>query len=168
MPIQGIPSQLSQLNFRFDIAKAPLTSAMCFEVTTPEISAGFTPMPTPFLDQAFTPDKLVYGDVALSFKVDENLENYNEMLNWIKGIAFPNSHKQFGTASAAPNRDGLYSDAVLSILSSGSNPSIEYELKRMFPTSLSGLRFTSQDNQVDYIAASVLFKIADFNVRRGS
>lgn len=164
MSIQGMPNMLSQLNFAFNIKKAPLTSAMTFEVTTPEITTGFAVMPTPFMDQAFTPDKLAYGDVAISFKIDENLDNYNEMLNWIKGIAFPNSFTQYRTAAVAPNRDGLYSDATLSILTSSANPSVEYGFIDMFPISLSGIRVNSQDQDVDYLAASVIFKIRDFTL----
>lgn len=156
---------LSQLGFGLSIKKAPLTSAMAFEVTTPEITAGFATMPTPFMDQAFSPDKLAYGDVAVSFKVDENLQNYLEMLNWIKGITFPNSFQQYGTALNAPNKDGVYSDAHLILLTNSGKPALEYTFIDLFPVSLSGLRVNSQDQEVDYLAASVIFKIRDFEVK---
>lgn len=163
--VDGVPNMLSQLGFGLSIKKAPLTSAMAFEVTTPEITAGFATMATPFMDQAFSPDKLAYGDVAVSFKVDENLENYAEMLNWIKGIAFPNSFTQYGTAQKKPDGDGIYSDAHLILLNNSGRPALEYTFIDLFPISLSGIRVNSQDTEVDYLAASVIFKIRDFDIR---
>lgn len=163
--IQGVPNMLSQLGFGLSIKKAPLTSALTFEVTTPEVSTGFAVMPTPFLDQAFGPDKLTYGDVAISFKIDENLQNYLEMLNWIKGITFPNSFQQYGTALKAQDGDGIYSDAHLIILNNGGRPALEYTFIDLFPVSLSGIRVNSQDSEVDYLAAAVNFKIRDFKIK---
>lgn len=163
--IEGVPNMLSQLGFGLSIKKAPLTSAMAFEVTTPDITAGAAMMPTPFMDQAFAPDKLVYGDVAVSFKIDENLANYTEMLNWIKGITFPNSFQQYATASKAVEGDGIYSDAHLIILNNSGRPALEYTFIDLFPISLSGIRVNSQDSEIEYLAASVMFKIRDFEIK---
>ncbi len=163
--IEGVPNMLSQLGFGLSIKKAPMTSAMAFEVTTPDIMTGVAMVPTPFMDQAFSPDKLVYGDVSVSFKIDENLVNYMEMLNWIKGITFPNSFQQYGTALAAVDGDGIYSDAHLIILNNSGKPTMEYTFIDMFPIALSGIRMNSQDNEVEYLAASVTFKIRDFEIK---
>ena len=162
--IQGIPNMLSQLGFSFNIKKAPLTSAMTYQVNAPDISTGFAIMPTPFMDQAFAPDKLEYGNINISFKVDENLQNYAEMLNWIKGITFPNGFNQYATASRAQDGDGIYSDGSLILLTNSGNPGIEYKIKDMFPIALSGLRVNSQEDSVDYISADVTFKIRDFEI----
>lgn len=163
--IEGVPNMLSQLGFGLSIKKAPMTSAMAFEVTTPDITTGVTMMATPFMDQAFGPDKLVYGDVSVSFKIDENLVNYMEMFNWIKGITFPNSFKQYATALNAVDGDGIYSDAQLIILNNSGRPTMEYTFIDMFPIALSGIRMNSQDNEVEYLAASVTFKIRDFEIK---
>lgn len=163
--ILGIPSMLSQIGFGLTIAKAPLMSAMAYEVTTPDISAGFATIPTPFKDIPVTPDKLAYGDVQVSFKVDENLENYLEMLNWIKGITFPNDFSQYRTASTTQTRDGIYSDGALIILSNGGRPCLEYTFQDMFPINLSPITLNTQDEDVQYISAQVSFKIRDFQIR---
>jgi hypothetical protein len=166
MAITGIPQLLSDNSFRLDIVKAPLTSALTFQVSTPSVQSGFTNMPTPFKDQAFTPDKLDYGDFSISFKVDERLENYYEIFNWLKGTAFPNGFNQFKAAKAAPNGDGLYSDASLTILTNAGNPALEYRLKNIFPISLSGISLNSQDPSIDFLTAEVSFKVNDFDVIR--
>jgi hypothetical protein len=36
-------------------------------------------------------DKILFEDFSLRFLVDENLENYMEIHNWIRGLGFPES-----------------------------------------------------------------------------
>ena len=40
-------------------------------------------------------DKLTYADLTLSFFVDEDLENYIEVHNWLRGLGFPESIQEF-------------------------------------------------------------------------
>ena len=40
-------------------------------------------------------DKLSYGDFSLRFLVDENLENYMAIHNWLTGLAYPETAEQF-------------------------------------------------------------------------
>ena len=48
-------------------------------------------------------DKVTYQTLDVSFLVDENLNNYKEIHDWIIGLGFPQDHKQFknllGTSS---------------------------------------------------------------------
>lgn len=162
--IIGVPNMLSQLGFSLDIKKAPYMSAMAYEVNTPDIQSGYATAVTPFKDLPFGSDKLQYGDLTVSFKVDENLKNYMEIFNWIKGITFPVGYTQHAAASNAPNRDGIYSDATMLLLSNSSNPLLRYHLKDLFPISLTGLSVISQDDDVDYISATVVFKVTDFSI----
>jgi hypothetical protein len=36
-------------------------------------------------------DKLIFGDLTLRFLVDEDLENYLEIQNWMRGLGYPES-----------------------------------------------------------------------------
>jgi hypothetical protein len=40
-------------------------------------------------------DIIEFGDLSLRFLVDENLENYMEIQNWIRGLGFPENLQQF-------------------------------------------------------------------------
>ena len=40
-------------------------------------------------------DKVTYSSLDVSFLVDENLNNYKEIHDWITGLGFPQDHKQF-------------------------------------------------------------------------
>ena len=40
-------------------------------------------------------DRLTYGDFSLRFLVDENMENYMSVHNWLTGLGFPETAQQF-------------------------------------------------------------------------
>ena len=101
------------------------------------------------------------------------------MHNWMIGIGFPKSRQQFtnfrSTTSNTSNAAGkaqtdigkvgltvperpLYSDATLSILSNKNNPLVEIRFSDCFPVSLSGLDYTQQVSDVEYLTASVDFR----------
>ena len=40
-------------------------------------------------------DKLTYGDFSLRFLVDENMENYMSVHNWLTGLGYPETTQQF-------------------------------------------------------------------------
>ena len=103
------------------------------------------------------------------------------------GIGFPKQHKQWETAlsagtselvqmSVSPDsgardnptysEDTLYSDGSLVIYNSKNNPKVELSFYSMFPTSLSGLNFSQQEADVEYLRADASFRFLyyDFKV----
>ena len=42
-------------------------------------------------------EKLTYDDLTIIFIVDENLENYIEIHNWLTSLGFPKDRSQFKT-----------------------------------------------------------------------
>ena len=130
-------------------------------------------------------DKLTYEDLAISFIVDENLENYIEMHTWLTGIGFPTDRKQFsdfrsttsnvttstrgeskdiGDVRASTPERAMYSDAVLTILTNKNNPVVECRFRDVFPTSLSGLTYSQNQTDVEYLTATVNFKYQIYEI----
>ena len=76
----------------------------------PGISLGEAVIPTPYKDIPYVGDKVTYESLTIQFIVDEHLENYIEMHNWMIGIGFPKSRQQFtnfrSTTSNTSNADG--------------------------------------------------------------
>jgi len=56
-------------------------------------------------------------------------------------------------------------DATLIILNSHNNKSKEITFKEVFPTSLSGLEFNVNTNDIEYLTAEVTFKYTYFEVK---
>ena len=62
------------------------------------------------------------------------------------------------------------SDATLSVLSSKNNANIEIRFSDVFPTSVSGLLFSQQASDVDYLSATITFqyKLYEFATKGAS
>jgi len=174
--------------FKFSIAKLPKVEYFCTQVNLPgiSISDNYT-QPTPFRDIPLPGEKLRYEPLSVTFLVDENLENYQEIHGWLRGLGFPGGHQEFknlldggsdrfptsksstlGDAGRvkfnAPNTGGILSDSTLSILTSKNNPVTEVRFRDCFPISLSSLQYNQQATDTDYLTATVTFeyKIYDF------
>lgn len=174
--------------FKFNIIKLPKVEYFCTAVNLPGITlADNYTQPTPFRDIPLPGEKLSYENLVMTFLVDENLENYQEIHGWLRGLGFPGGYAEFKTLLdagvdrfptsknsvlgdagrskfAAPNQGGLFSDATLTILTSKNNAVVEVRFSDVFPISLSGLQYTQQANDTDYLTATVTFnyKLYDF------
>ncbi len=122
-------------------------------------------------------DKITFGNLDVSFIVDEHLENYVSIHNWLIGIGFPKNRQQFSSfrsdtsnnptsaktvsvdrvGSATPDK-GMYSDATLTILSNKNNPLVEVRFTDIFPVSLSALSYDNAATDVDYLTAQISFR----------
>ena len=74
-----------------------------------------------------------------------------------------------GGKFAAPDTGGLFSDATLNILTSKNNPVTEVRFRDVFPISLSGLQYSQQNNDTDYLTTLTFdYKIYDFASKSAS
>ena len=164
---------LSPTQFRFGIHQLPKVQFFTTSVNIPGINMGEAVFPTPFKDIPIMGDKLTYEDFNLTFFVDENLENYMQVHNWLKGLGFPESIQQFidlkrgdeytpevGAKSALNE----YSDATLIIYNSNFNEISKVHFKDVFPVSLSTIEFDATAGDINYVTATVTFKYSIYNI----
>ena len=172
----------SPIQFRFTCAKLPTVEFFCQTANIPSITLGTADVETSLKSIPFPGDKLTYGDLNVSFLVDENLNNYKELHDWLTGLGFPQSHSQFssllatghdrfpsskvGTASVssdvgrttAPLDEGAsYSDATLTVLNSKNIAKTEIRFHNIYPTQLGGLSYDIKASDVDYLQVSATF-----------
>jgi hypothetical protein len=178
----------SPTQFKFSIIKLPKVEYFCTAVNIPGITLGGTMVqPSPLKDIPIPGEKLTYEPLQMTFLVDENLENFQEIHGWLVGLGFPRDHSEFRDLVSSgndrfpaknqsisneigkvkygsPNVGGTYSDATLTILSSKNNSELEVRFRNMFPTGLTGLQYNQQAADVDYLTATVSFEyeIYDF------
>ena len=184
----------SPTQFKFQILKLPKVEYFCTAVNLPGLSLNTVQQPTPLADIPLPGEKLSFGDLEMTFMVDENLENYQEISGWLFGLGFPKSRTQFAnlveaekdrfptngkdsqTTDAGKVKYGaqpigpVFSDATLNILSSKNRANIEVRFNNVFPVSLSGLQFTQQATDVYYLSATVTFqyKLYEFAAKNAS
>jgi len=181
-PLNRQPTALdysSPTQFRFLINQLPKVQYFTTEANIPGITLGEGTFSTPLKDLTLLGDKLSYDDLTISFIVDENLENYIEIHTWLTAIGFPKDRSQFkdfrsttsntktstrgeskdiGDVKAATPEISMVSDAMLTILTNKNNPVVECRFADIFPTSLSGLEYSQNQTDVEYLTATVTFK----------
>ena len=176
----------SPIQFRFKMTKLPNVEFFVQTANIPGITLGSTSFETPLKDIAGVGDKVTYQTLDVSFLVDENLNNYKEIHDWIIGLGFPQDHKQFknllgtssdrfsgstarsvptGSNAASPLNEGaIYSDATLTVLNSKNIPKTEIRFRNVYPVSLSGLSYDIKANDVSYIQSSASFSYMGYEI----
>ena len=86
---------LAPVGFKFTLAKYPKVSFFSNSARIPELSLGTATQPSYLKDIDIPGEKLTYGDLTIRFLIDENMQNYMAMHNWLKGIGFPETPQQF-------------------------------------------------------------------------
>jgi hypothetical protein len=159
---------LSPVGFKFTLSKDPKISFFCNTARIPEINLGTAIQPAYLKDVDVPGDKLTYGDFSLTFLVDENMQNYMSVHNWMTGLGFPETTKQFKdlTTDTDNIRDlnRQFSDGSLHILNSNFKDVAIVKFKDLFPISLTSLDFEASDTDINYFTAEVTFKYTVYNV----
>ena len=176
----------SPIQFRFKMTKLPLVEFTVQTANIPGISLGSTTQDTPLKDIAGAGDKVNYQSLDISFLVDENLNNYKELHDWILGLGFPQSHDQFktlqgtsadrfpgttastaatGTSIKQPlDEGGIYSDATLTVLNSKNIAKTEIRFQNVYPISLGSLSYDIKASDVDYLQVSASFNYMYYDI----
>ena len=156
---------LSPVGFKFNISKTPKVNFFSNSARIPEILLGTSVQPSYLKDIDVPGDKLQYGDFSLRFLVDEELENYMSIHNWLTGLGFPETTQQFKdlTTDSDTIRDGKEAFS-LHILNSNYRDIAIVKFNDMFPTSLSSLEFEATDMDINYFTAEVVFKYTVYNI----
>ena len=159
---------LSPLNFKFQIKKAPSVNFFIQKVNIPDIKLISPEYPNPFVNAPIPGEHLTYGILDITFKVDEDLQNYLEIHNWIKALGKPQNYDQYkNIQNKKPGTgDGIYSDISLMILSSTKMANYEIVFMDAFPVNISSVVFNTTDNDVNYIESSASFRYTLFDVNK--
>jgi len=163
---------LSPTGFKFTLNRAPKVAFFSNSANIPGMTLGVAIQPT-YLKDIDTPgDKIVFDDFTLRFLVDEDLKNYMEVHNWIRGLGYPDSLKdiydlqnqqEYVDMSESKNMN-IYSDGTLTILSSSLTPNFKIKFNDLWPYSLSSLNFDATDTDIQYFTADVTFKYTIYEI----
>jgi len=163
---------LSPTGFKFTLTRTPKVGFFCNQANIPDLNLGIAVQPTYLKDLDTPGDKIIFGDLNLRFLVDENLENYMEIQNWIRGLGYPEKLNQFVDLEESglvrgnylKDRQNIYSDGTLQVLTSSQLPNFQVTFKDLFPYSLSTVTFDSTDTDIQYFTADVSFKYTIYDI----
>ena len=139
---------LADVQFKFEIAVLPNTSFFIQTCNLPGIALEAQTIGVPRLQNfARHTGIITYEALDITFMIDEYLKNWQEIYEWMIG------------------KESKYTTAVLTILSSSMNPTMEFHFKEIFPTSLSAISFDSTTTDPVYQVATISFNYTEYIIK---
>lgn len=164
---------LSLGGFQLVINRIPKVDFMCKKANLPGISLGTANQSTYLKNIPVPGDKLQYQDFVCEFLVDEDLENYHQVYQWMTSLGYPKDISQYQELQTKnrfyPNTDANdpyseRSDGTLLILNSNYQCVGKVKFHDLFPVELSGIPFDATLEEVRYFTATVTFKYTIFDL----
>ena len=159
---------LSPLNFKFTIKKAPHVNFFIQKVNIPSISMPPPEPNNPFVKTPIPGEHLLYNELNIKFKVDEDLNNYLEIHNWIRDLGKPENFDQYKRIYSEPQYSGkgIYSDISLMTLRSTKHSNYEIVFVDAFPIHISDVIFNTTDESVNFIEAEASFRYTYYTISK--
>jgi hypothetical protein len=145
--------------FKFNIDKIPHVNFFCQSTNLPGLSAGQWLLTTPLRDIPVAGDKVQMNELRVRFVIDEELQNWLEIYEWIKGFTFPETTEQYKS-------EEVYSDGILSILTSNKNIQYVAKFTNLFPVDLTDIEMSSDVADAEVVAADATFAYSTYKVER--
>lgn len=159
-----VPNYFSPLEFRISIKRLPNVEFFTQRSMIPSISTTPVAQPTRFNPVYHTSDHVNFSNLDITFIVDEAMNNYTEIFDWMIAYSFPENHSQFQRIRNSD--EGLYSDITVTIMNSKKNSHVEVYYKNCFPISLSDVQLNTTDSDVTYPEATATFQYDVFSIRK--
>jgi hypothetical protein len=156
MAIRNQPTNLNQLNvvsFETNFLRMPGVSYFCQRVNIPGISLSNTILSTPFANIPIEGDVLEFEDLTIGFIVDEDMQNYLELYNWLQSLGFPERYSQYDNETSS-----IKSDMNILLHTNKSNPNYSIVFKDVFPVSLGAISFDTNATSLEPIVIDAVFK----------
>ena len=166
---------LSPIGFKFVLADFPKIAYFAQSANIPGISLNVVDQPT-LLGRPIPWDAhgLNYEPFNLNFLVDEDLENYLILHNWIRGLGIGESFSErteleLTSLETRPNSGSgrivnVRADASLAVLNSNFQTNFWVTFKDLFPISLNALEFSATIDGTEYAMAQASFRYTSYNI----
>ncbi len=147
-------SIFQQQNFRLVFNRLPGVVLNCQRVRIPGLDCGPAMVNTPYRPIPFEGDQMRDdGPLSVQFKLDENLQAYLEIFNWMKGIR----PLEDVIENAIPYADRR-SDIEVVLLNSALKANITVQIEAAFPTKLAGFDLDATITDVNPVIIDAEFE----------
>ena len=117
-----------------------ITSVILPTVNAAEVATSFRNR------QGYMPgDKIIYDTLNVRMLIDEDMNNYNEIFDWLNRNSLSAGKLEF-------------CDMTLNVMSSKSQVNKQVKFTGAFPVSLNGVEFNTQNSDIEYLQADVTFR----------
>ena len=166
--------------FKFQMVKLPTLEFNTVAAQIPDVSLTEMVQPTRLQQLKLPGNDMTFGDLTITFLVDEDLENYRKVHDWMAALAQVDSDTKFqellstgqdrmplsqsrgvqgepGKSGPATPDGAIFSDAKLLTLTSRNIPKVEVTFIDCYPKALSAIELNQNATDVEYITAQVTF-----------
>ena len=115
----------------------------------------------------FAGDKFTFGELSVQVILDEEMNSYEEMYNWLERLVEIKEKKPAVSLQAGSDyntQPPTYADISLSILNSTNNKSREIRYIDCIPTDLSAIQFEAVGGD-QFLTYTVSFRYSYFEIR---
>ena len=159
---------LSNISFRLMIEDTPHLNWFCQSVNVPGVAIEAIEMVNPFANIPYAGSNVTFEELSITFIVDEHLKNWIEIYDRVIALGLGEGTEKYRLLKSASDltpRGGTVSTIVLSILTSGMNPQMEFHFNEAFPISISSLEFNSSATDVEYFTATAGFRYTNYEIK---
>ena len=176
----SLPDNLSYLaptQFELLVKKLPNTKYFATGVNIPSVSVGETLQPTRLGATVKLPgDKIQFGEITITFIVDENMENWTELYNWMEGITASTDTEKYRLLVGANKRenqpqdnsgdfDQLHSDMTIVVTTAANNPNRYVRIQDAYPSALGEIAMdTTVAGGLSYVTCTASFQFTSFEI----
>ena len=155
-------------DFRFVLNRLPTVEYFASVAEIPSIGGSPILVPNPFVPIQVPGESLDYAPYPLTFRIDEDFRNYEEILLWFQSYGAPHSFDQYkqGEPNTKKVVKSKVSDGTLILPTSKYNANIRFVFEDMFPINLSGLSLDLTDETVPVLVCTVTFSYTKFTLQR--
>jgi hypothetical protein len=157
-------SFLSNNKYEFVIDRLPHVTFFIQSVVIPDVSLVGTQVPSPYVSVPIPGNILNYGELTVTYIMDEDMKAWREIYDWMYNLGNPESKNKIGDLTQTlGRRNSVTSDASLLIKSNANNPRVKFTFKDIFPTTLGGLTLSSSEGQ-EFITSTISFLYSHYTV----
>lgn len=149
-----------QVNFfQFILDRVPNMTYFCQAINLPGIQYGVTEQPTNLGHPVMVPTGSIrFEELAIKFRVDENLTNWRELQNWIKTIG------NYDSDASTLGYKNKTSSATLLITNSSYKPKVKVQFRHVFPIAVGGIKFSAIEPMSVEAIAEATFAYTGYTV----
>jgi hypothetical protein len=146
----------------------PNLQFFCNSFTHPDVSVNAAELAYRRITSVpFAGDKFTFGELSAQILLDEEMNSYEEMYNWMERVVETNETRPSGRPGEPIDYGTLpptYADVTLTILNSSNNKSREIRYIDCVPTSLGSINFETVAGD-QFLTYTVGFRYTYFEIR---
>ena len=164
---------LQVYGFELRIEKIPNITFWVKDANIPDITLSEARQATPFVDIPHVGDKTEWGSLDIRYMIDEWMDNYESLYEWITLIGFVKTHRDiskwkrkfFNADFNQYDADlALCSSATLTVKGANNTPVRTFHFPYMWISNLGAISLTDENQETQYMYGTAIFKFPYFEL----